>query len=211
MTYHGGAPAGGGRADWETPPELFERLNRVFRFNLDVCAMPKNSKCKKFFAPISPHTLHMPSSHLDGLSQDWVIWKCPSCDYETYGNRDDGVDPLNFLPSSLPPYLCPACGSALGAYPAVVYMNPPYGRALAAWLEKARRESQQGATVVALLPNDQSTRWFHDHVKPFATIFPLDGRIRFVGAEGSPNFGSMIAIYWPKGFWDGSPHPRGPQ
>jgi phage N-6-adenine-methyltransferase len=165
MTYHGGKPAGGRRADWETPPGLFARLNSVFRFDLDVCALPDNAKCAKFFAPIGPHTLHLPMAQLDGLTQAWA------------------------------PHVC--------------WLNPPYGRGLSAWLRKAVEESNNGATVVALLPCDQSTRWFHDYVKPYATIFPLDGRVKFVGAEGSPNFGSMVAIYWPRGFWDGHPHPRG--
>jgi site-specific DNA-methyltransferase (adenine-specific) len=88
--------------------------------------------------------------------------------------------------------------------PHVCWMNPPYGRGIAAWLAKARAEAEKGATVVALLPDDQSTRWFHDHVHRIADVWPLDGRVKFVGAAGSPNFGSIIAIYWPAGFWRGT-------
>jgi phage N-6-adenine-methyltransferase len=88
--------------------------------------------------------------------------------------------------------------------PHVCWMNPPYGRTIAAWLEKAWEESQQGATVVALLPGDTSTRWWHDWVQGKAEVHPLEGRVRFVGAAGSPNFASVIAIYWPAGFWRGT-------
>jgi len=33
---------------WETPQEFFDRLNKKYKFNLDVCAVPENAKCKKF-------------------------------------------------------------------------------------------------------------------------------------------------------------------
>ena len=137
------------RTCWETPPELFARLNWVFCFRLDVCALPGNAKCARFFTPED-----------DGLEQPWA------------------------------PHVC--------------WMNPPYGRGISAWLKKAWQESQRGATVVALLPGDTSTRWWHDWVQGKASVFPLEGRVRFVGADGSPNFSSVIAIYWPAGFWRGS-------
>lgn len=34
--------------DWETPDELFNPLNKVYQFNLDVAANEKNSKCVNF-------------------------------------------------------------------------------------------------------------------------------------------------------------------
>jgi len=45
---------------WATPPELFARLNEEFHFTLDVCALPQNAKCRRFFTP----------EH-DGLKQRW--------------------------------------------------------------------------------------------------------------------------------------------
>jgi len=134
---------------WETPPELFYRFDRIFRFDLDVCAFPDSAKCRWFFTPSD-----------DGLQQPWA--------------------------------------------PRVCWMNPPYGRGIAAWLQKAWEESQQGATVIALLPGDTSTRWWHDWVQGKAEVHPLESRVRFVGAAGSPNFPSVIAIYWPAGLWRGN-------
>lgn len=43
-----------------TPQCLFDRLNAVFRFSLDVCALPENAKCESFFTP-----------EIDGLKQEW--------------------------------------------------------------------------------------------------------------------------------------------
>lgn len=33
------------RQDWETPPDFWEALNRIFQFQIDVCASPHNAKC----------------------------------------------------------------------------------------------------------------------------------------------------------------------
>ena len=44
----------------ETPEYLFKRLSSVFNFTLDVCAIPKNAKCKAFYTPDD-----------DGLSNPW--------------------------------------------------------------------------------------------------------------------------------------------
>ena len=36
---------------WETPRDLFDRLNSIHHFTLDVCALPENAKCKDFYTP----------------------------------------------------------------------------------------------------------------------------------------------------------------
>ena len=53
---------------WETPDDLFERLDQVFGFEIDVCAVDGNAKCKKFYPP-----------KVDGLRQKWegVCWMNP--------------------------------------------------------------------------------------------------------------------------------------
>jgi phage N-6-adenine-methyltransferase len=54
--------------DWETPPEIFNALNEEFRFTCDVCALPHNAKCSKFYTPQE-----------NGLVQKWegVCWMNP--------------------------------------------------------------------------------------------------------------------------------------
>lgn len=34
---------------WETPQDLFDKLNREFHFNMDVCATSGNAKCKVYY------------------------------------------------------------------------------------------------------------------------------------------------------------------
>ncbi|BFH15856.1 phage N-6-adenine-methyltransferase [Paenibacillus melissococcoides] len=78
----------------------------------------------------------------------------------------------------------------------VCWMNPPYGRAVAAWMNKAAKEAQNGATVVGLVAARTDTRWFQD----FATlghIFFLKGRLTFEGAVDPAPFPSAIIVWYP--------------
>ena len=46
-----------------------------------------------------------------------------------------------------------------------VFCNPPYGRAIAAWVEKAYREgTKDGTIVVMLMPARTDTLYFHDFI-----------------------------------------------
>ena len=50
---------------WETPDDLFERINYAIEFDLDVCASPENAKCRAFY-----------TEGMQGLEQDWVWARC---------------------------------------------------------------------------------------------------------------------------------------
>ncbi|NOT01192.1 MAG: adenine methyltransferase [Phycisphaerales bacterium] len=76
-----------------------------------------------------------------------------------------------------------------------VWMNPPYGRKIAAFMEKAYGESLHGATVVCLVPSRTDTAWWHRFAKRGQIIF-LRGRLKFGGAETSAPFPSAIVIFW---------------
>lgn len=34
---------------WETPQDLFDKYDAIYHFETDVCALPENAKCKRFF------------------------------------------------------------------------------------------------------------------------------------------------------------------
>ena len=36
---------------WETPQDLFNRLDEIYHFETDVCALPENAKCNRFSLP----------------------------------------------------------------------------------------------------------------------------------------------------------------
>lgn len=42
------------------------------------------------------------------------------------------------------------------------WCNPPYGREIGKWVQKAYLSSRDGSTVVMLLPARTDTKWFHE-------------------------------------------------
>ena len=48
---------------WETPQDLFDKYDAIYHFETDVCALPENAKCKRFFTP-----------EMDGLKQEWTAF-----------------------------------------------------------------------------------------------------------------------------------------
>lgn len=78
-----------------------------------------------------------------------------------------------------------------------VFVNPPYGRALGLWMQKARAEAEHGRAqpVISLVPARPDTRWWHDHVVQRADVFLLRGRLRFGGANSAAPFPSALVIW----------------
>lgn len=73
------------------------------------------------------------------------------------------------------------------------WMNPPYGRQIGRWVEKA---AEGGAEiVVTLLPARTDTRWFHDHIYGKAEIRFLKGRLKFSGHKWNAPFPNMVVIF----------------
>ena len=124
--------------DWETPQDLFDKLDQEFEFNLDVCATRDNRKCRNFYA-----------KELDGLKQDWS---------------------------------------------GVCWMNPPYGREIGKWVQKAYEESLKGSTVVCLLPSRTDTKWWHGYCMKGEVRF-IKGRLKFGNSKNSAPFPSAIVIF----------------
>lgn len=36
---------------WETPQDFFDRYDALYHFETDVCALPENAKCARYFTP----------------------------------------------------------------------------------------------------------------------------------------------------------------
>lgn len=75
------------------------------------------------------------------------------------------------------------------------FVNPPYGKALPAWMNKCVREAAKRVTVVALIPARTETAYWHDIVFPFATcVCFVRGRVKF-GDSKSPDGGRVGAPF----------------
>lgn len=80
----------------------------------------------------------------------------------------------------------------------VCWCNPPYGREIGKWVEKAYSSSAGGALVVMLLPARTDTKWFHKYIYGKAEIRFIKGRLKFGESTNSAPFPSMIVIFRPK-------------
>ena len=70
-----------------------------------------------------------------------------------------------------------------------VFCNPPYGREIGKWVEKAYREGHKDNTIVVLLvPARTDTKWFHDFVFNRAEVRPVKGRLKFGGVPQMLHF-----------------------
>ena len=79
-----------------------------------------------------------------------------------------------------------------------VFCNPPYGREIGKWVEKAYAENMiGGAYIVMLIPSRTDTKWFHDYIynKPNVEIRFIKGRLKFGNSENSAPFPSMLVIF----------------
>lgn len=91
----------------------------------------------------------------------------------------------------------------------VVWLNPPYGKALPAWIERAAiASSTESATVVCFVPARTDTIWWHAHVWDARRHQPrqgvqlrfIQGRVRFGDtAGGRAPFPSVLIIFRPEG------------
>lgn len=68
------------------------------------------------------------------------------------------------------------------------WCNPPYGRGIGKWIEKAHYS-----------PARTDTKWFHNYiVAPRHEIRFVCGRLKFGGAKNSAPFPSMVVVFRPK-------------
>ena len=86
----------------------------------------------------------------------------------------------------------------------LVYMNPPYGKALLTWCgkmwEEFRLASDGGARdqIVALVPARPDTQWWHRFCAPADAVCFIEGRLKFQGAPAVAPFPSALIYYGAK-------------
>jgi phage N-6-adenine-methyltransferase len=78
------------------------------------------------------------------------------------------------------------------------WMNPPYGRGIGTWMEKAANSADDGVVVVCLVPARTDTVWWHEQVMSRASEVRLvRGRLKFGDGIGSAPFPSAVVVYRP--------------
>lgn len=91
-------------------------------------------------------------------------------------------------------YFSPAQDGLKQEWSGMCWMNPPYGRRIVPWIEKAYQSACSGhATVVCLIPVRSDNEWWK-YVLQSELRF-IRGRITFVGAESGMMVPSAIAVF----------------
>lgn len=125
-------------------------------------------------------------------------WSTPQWLFDSLHIRFAFTVDVCALPANakLPRYFSPADdGLAQSWHGERCFCNPPYGKHIALWAEKARIEAENGALVVGLLPVRTDTRWWRENVSGHADIHFIAGRLKFGDAKHSAPFPSAIAIW----------------
>lgn len=77
----------------------------------------------------------------------------------------------------------------------IVFMNPPYGRHIKHWLEKAYEESLKGSVVVCLIPSRTDTLYWHEYCMKASEIRFIKGRLKFGNSINVAPFPSAIVVF----------------
>ena len=95
-----------------------------------------------------------------------------------------------------PRYFTKRENGLLQKWTGVCWMNPPYGREIGQWVQKAYTSALEGATVVCLLPARTDTAWWHDYCMKGEVRF-VRGRLKFGDATENAPFPSAVVVFRP--------------
>lgn len=143
----------------------------------------------------------MPTGHRSAYGNPTELWETPQAlfdelDAEFLFDLDACALPGN---AKVDRYITPEQDALRCDWPGRrIYMNPPYGRGIGKWVERAHEMAMRGGrTVVCLLPASTDTRWFHDRCLG-AEIRFLPGRLKFTingRTRYEAPFPSMVVIF----------------
>ena len=75
------------------------------------------------------------------------------------------------------------------------FLNPPYGRQVGKWVQKAYEESLKDKLVVMLLPSRTDTRWFQAILHEAKEVLFIAGRLKFDDQASPAPFPSVLVLY----------------
>lgn len=121
------------------------------------------------------------------LSSKTDLWATPQDFFDTLNTEFHFDIDVCALPENAKcgQYFTPQDDGLLMAWHGVCFMNPPYGRTIGQWIEKAWREVQSGRAdkVVCLLPARTDTKWFQNYCLKSSDIASFVDGSNLVGAN----------------------------
>lgn len=159
-----------GNGEYSTPQWLFDLLDSIFRFEVDLCAIKKNAKCEKYFS----------LSKRNAFKKKWS--KTSFCN-PPYGS------PQNPCVEGCEKVTCEKRGFHLDEY----------WPGLIDWLDRGIEQSKKhGSTIVFLVPARTETEWFGLIWRHATAICFIEGRLSFNEGDKSMTvapFPSAIVVF----------------
>lgn len=135
--------------------------------------------------------------NLDGSAKDdWATprWFFALLDQEFGFDLDPCGNPRRKLRADLETWGPAQDGLARSWTGRRCFVNPPYGRELAVWAEKAASESASVEVAVLLVPVRSDARWWHRLMGRAREVRLLDGRLAFGDLGVKAPFASALLV-----------------
>lgn len=166
--------------DWETPPEFFAGIEKIFgKFDFDAAASTTNHKCEVFLSPELDY---------NALEMDWK---------KNVVSRPSNGTTIRVWMN--PPYSKPEnkCGKNCSKKRCAKrgFHNEEYKPGQIDFIKKAILESREGIEVIALIPARPDTKIFQLCYENAREILFVRGRLQFVGASAPAPFPSMVVRF----------------
>lgn len=135
--------------------------------------------------------------HYSSVKHDWTTPRAffDALNTEFHFTLDAAASPENAL---CPEFYTEADdGLAMSWRGHTVWVNPPYGRGIGKWIQKAAESAVLGATVVMLIPARTDTAAWHTHIhgQPGVEIRFVRGRLRFGDATENAPFPCAVVVF----------------
>ena len=130
------------------------------------------------------------------FSSETDLWATP----QDFFNKYDAQHHFDLDACALPEnakcqkYFTPEMDGLKQEWTGVIWCNPPYGKQIKHWIQKAYEASLKGAKVVMLIPARTDTAYWHDYVMKGKIEF-IRGRLKFGNSKNSAPFPSAIVIF----------------
>lgn len=92
-------------------------------------------------------------------------------------------------------YYTPETNALNKEWKGVCFMNPPYGRDIGIWIEKAYYEGLKGSIIVCLIPARTDTKYWQQYCMRAKEIRFIKGRLKFGDSNNSAPFPSAVVIF----------------
>lgn len=169
--------------EWGTPRSLVDGFRALgYNFSLDVCATPGREMCPAYYGPPPEEIGKYKITKGPDKGQTRIDLNFYKRAMEAWArNGPIGIDALKQPWTQHLSLL----GGGWG------WENPPFGRAIKAFMRKTFEEAKLGGRFFSIVPSRTGSSWWHEFIEPVRTRkFPgelefFKGRLTFTDMDGN--------------------------